>query len=593
MGAAEAIERARRFFRLSPLTTIALVVLALALAPTVVSDYYAFDVLTRAMILALLAIALDLAWGYGGILSLGHSAFFGLGAYGMSIALLHWDLGLAGAVGLAAAITVPMLLATVAGWFVFFGTTSTLFVAIVTLALPVLLSALALRVPQLTGGLTGLSGIPGFPWSGLLTTYYVILAILCLVTALAAVIVRSDYGRLLVAVRDNEQRARFLGYRTQRIRLGVFALSAGIGGFAGGIYAPYNGFVSHDLLGLPLSTAAIAWVVIGGRGTVAGALLGAIAINVLEPILNEAFPGFWQLFLGFVFIIVVLVFPSGFMGLLAHRRSDNRPVDVRRRSAAEGRKRSMKVTIRQLGVSFGSLRVLQAVDLTIRTGTLHCMIGPNGAGKSTLVNAVTGLLPATDGEVIIDGGSSVPSAPERVARLGLMRTFQASNVFETLRVGDNLFLAARAGGLPSLLGYCDHVVLPNQAAEVFELSGLPAKLLTRAGDLGHGDRKWLELCMVLAADPDIVFLDEPTAGLTVADRARAAPLLVSLVRQHGLGLLLIEHDIDFVKAIADRLTVLADGRVIADGAVEEVLGNPVVQQVYIGHQPDSAAETKP
>lgn len=592
MGAVESIERARRSFGLSPLATIILVVLALAVAPSVVSGYYAFDVLARAMILALLAIALDLAWGYGGILSLGHSAFFGLGAYGMSIALLRWDVGFASAVGLAAAILVPILLATIAGWLVFFGTTSTLFVAIVTLALPVLLSALALRVPQLTGGLTGLSGIPGFPWTGLLTTYYVILAILCLVTALAVVIVRSDFGRLLIAVRDNEQRARFLGYRTQRVRLGVFALSAGIAGFAGGIYAPYNGFVSHDLLGLPLSTAAIAWVVIGGRGTVAGALLGAIAINVLEPVLNEAFPGFWQLFLGLVFIIVVLTFPSGVMGLLAYRRADHRPVDLRHRSRGEGPKGSMDVKIRKLGMSFGSLNVLRSIDLTIRTGTLHCMIGPNGAGKSTLVNAVTGLLPVTTGEVLIDDSPVDHNAPERVVRQGLMRTFQASNVFETLRVGDNLFLAARAGALPSLVGYCDQVVLPKQAADVFELSGLRAKLLTPTGDLGHGDRKWLELCMVLAADPDILFLDEPTAGLTAADRARAAPLLVSLAREHGLGLLLIEHDIDFVKAIADRLTVLADGRVIADGSVEEVLSNPTVQQVYIGHQPGAAWEAK-
>lgn len=590
MRVANSIERARQSIGLSPLATIALVIFALALAPSFVSGYYAFDVLARAMILALLAIALDLAWGYGGILSLGHSAFFGLGAYGMSIVLLRWDSGLAGAAGLAVALALPMLLATVAGWFVFVGTTSTLFVAIVTLALPVLLSALALRVPQLTGGLTGLSGIPDFPWSGLLSTYYVILAVLCVVIALALMIVRSDYGRLLIAVRDNEQRARFLGYWTQRVRLGVFALSAGIAGFAGGIYAPYNGFVSHDLLGLPLSTAAIAWVVIGGRGTVAGPLLGAIAINVLEPVLNEAFPGFWQLFLGLVFIIVVLTFPSGLMGLLAYRRPDIRSVEIQSRAGAERPKRTMEVAVRKLSLSYGSLIVLREVDLVIRSGVLHCMIGPNGAGKSTLVNAVTGLVPPSGGDILVDDTAVPHSSPAKIVRLGIMRTFQASNVFETLRVGDNLFLAARTGRQPSLAGYSGHIELPAQAAEVLKISGLRTKLLTRAGDLGHGDRKWLELCMVLAADPDIVFLDEPTAGLSAADRARAAPLLASLAREHGLGLLLIEHDIEFVKAIADRLTVLAEGSVLADGTVAEVLGNPLVQQVYLGHQPDSRSE---
>src|SRR5690606_37855106 len=147
---------------------------------------------------------------------LGHAAFFGLGAYGMSTVLLRWDSPLAGAVGLGVAVLIPVMLGLLVGGAVFFGTTSILFVAIVTLALPVLLSALALRVPDLTGGLTVLSGFPGFPWSGLLTTYYVILAVLCVVTALAVLLVRSDLGRLLVAVRDNEQRARFLGYHTAR-----------------------------------------------------------------------------------------------------------------------------------------------------------------------------------------------------------------------------------------------------------------------------------------------------------------------------------------------------------------------------------------
>jgi branched-chain amino acid transport system permease protein len=571
----------------SPLVVIILIMGGLALAPLFVSTYYASDVLAKAMILAILAIGLDLAWGYGGILSLGHSAFFGLGAYAMSIILLRWDSVLAGVTGMAVAITIPAALAAVVGWFVFFGATSTLYVAIVTLALPVLLSAVALRVPGLTGGQTGLSGIPSFPWEGPLTTYYGLLAILCAATALIYAIVRSDYGRFLIAVRDNEQRAQFLGFRTPHVRLGVFALSGGLAGFAGAIYAPYNGFVSHDVLGLQLSTAAIAWVAIGGRGTVAGPLIGAIAINVLEPVLNEAFPGLSRLLLGLVFIFVVLAVPGGLFGVFSTRRPDRRLLEVVSRQDTEGRKRRMEVAVRKLGLSFGSLTVFKDVDLAFRTGHLHCMIGPNGAGKSTLVNVITGLLRPSEGEIVIDGAPAPQNSPASIARLGIVRTFQASNVFETLRVGDNLFLAARTGATPSLIGYSPKIELPGKAAEVFQLSGLDAKLQARAGDLGHGERKWLELCMVLASNPAIIFLDEPTAGLTTADRAKVAPLLVALVHRHGLGLLLIEHDLDFVKSIADRLTVLANGGVLADGAVEEVIRNPEVNQVYLGHQAGS------
>jgi branched-chain amino acid transport system permease protein len=568
--------------RLTPVGANCLIVALLASAPLWVSQYFATDILARAMLLAILALALDLAWGYGGILSLGHSAFFGVGAYAMAIVALHWDSGLAPYVGFVLAILLPAVLAVVVGWFIFFGATSSLYVAIVTLSLPVLLSAIDLRIPKLTGGLTGLSGIPSFPWAEPLYTYYLLLGALMLAIGIVMWIVRSDFGRLLVAVRDNEERARFFGYNTPTLRLFVFVVSAGLAGYAGALYAPYNGFVSHDLLGLVLSTSAIVWVAIGGRGTVAGPVAGALLVNILEPTLNAAFPGFWQLVLGFVFIVVVLLLPSGLFGLVRSQRRPGRTfqiVDAPPRQRTHDR---MTVVARKLNLSFGSLAVLRELDLEIETGKLHCLIGPNGAGKSTLVDVMTGRLRPSSGEIIIDGAQAAVLPPDVIVHRGVMRTFQASNVFETQRIGDNLFLAAYNRELVLLARWTNEIVMPSHARRVLELSGLDRKLDTFAGELGHGERKWLELCMVLTAQPAIVILDEPTAGLSSIDRANAGDVLIALVREHGLGLLLIEHDLDFVKSIAERLTVLSQGTIVADGSVQAVAESPVVRQIYLG-----------
>ncbi len=571
-----------RASRLSPVVTSAGTLALLAACPLFASSYFTSDVLARAMLLALLALSLDVAWGVTGILCLGQSAFFGLGAYAVAILTIRWGSPWAMPAGFLLAIVLPACLAVCVGWFVFFGATSTLYIAIVTLALPVLLSAIDLRIAHFTGGLTGLAGVPSFPWNSDIETYYLLLAILVFVTSALLWLVESDLGRLLVAVRDNEHRARFLGYATPAVRLLAFVLSAALAGCAGALYAPYNGFVSYDLLGLTLSTSAIVWVAIGGRGTIAGPLLGALLVNVLEPTLNRVFPGYWQLILGLVFISVILLFPGGLYGILSVQRT---PAAARRiADVAPARATEFTIAVKNLQLSFGSLFVLQGIDLSVSTGVLHALIGPNGAGKSTLVNVITGLLRPSAGEVDVNGMSISGSAPDLIARRRILRTFQASNVFETLPVGDNLFLARLGGRWPSPFRRAAVLPLPRQAVRVLELSGLRSRLDERAGALGHGERKWLELSMVLAAEPAVIFLDEPTAGLSPADRLRAGEVLLALVREHGIGLLLIEHDLDFVKSVAERLTVLSNGQVLADGSANEVVSNAGVQQVYLGHR---------
>jgi branched-chain amino acid transport system permease protein len=572
----------------APSTTSAAALALLALCPLVVSEYFASDVVARAMVLAILALSLELAWGYAGILCLGQSAFFGLGAYAVAILSLRWSSPWAMPVGIVLGVLIPSLLAAVVGWFIFFGASSTLYVAIVTLALPVLLSAIDLRISGLTGGLTGLSGVPAFPWDSAAASYYLLLAVLTgIVTALLR-LVKSDFGRLLVAVRDNEQRARFLGYRTPAVRLVAFVVAAVLAGFAGALYAPFNGFVSYDLLGLTLSTSAIVWVAIGGRGTVAGPLLGALIINMLEPALNRMFPGYWQLILGLLFIIVILVFPRGFYGLISGFAQPANAVRIAEIAPVQPIEDGLAISASDVRLTLGSLAVLQGINLKIATGVLHSLIGPNGAGKSTLVDVMTGLIPPTGGEVTVDGRPIAAGQPDLVARRRILRTFQASNVFETLPVADNLVLARNGGRWPSPLRRTAVLSLPPQAVRILELSGLGGRVKDRAGALGHGERKWLELCMIIAAEPAIIFLDEPTAGLSPADRARAGEVLAGLVQQRRIGMLVIEHDLEFVKSIAERLTVLSGGRVLADGETGAVINDPRVRQIYLGQRTEGA-----
>lgn len=578
------LKRAKGKWGIGPRTTLVTVVMLLAVAPWFVSGYTANDILAKAMIMAMLAIALDFSWGYGGILSLGHSAFFGAGAYAMAIVLESGMGSYYPAAGMALAIVIPAVLAAAVSIFIFYGLTSTLLVAIATLSLPVILSAVDLRIPQWTGGQTGLSGFPLFPWSQTIV-YYVILLALVGCTALLYRITTSDFGRLLTAVRDNEQRAKFLGYNTPLIRTINFTLSAAIAGFAGAMYAPYNGFVSHDLLGFVLSTNAVVWVAIGGRGTLVGPLLGALLINFLEPTLNAAIPGYWQLVLGFVFVVVILLFPAGVYGLFSSilssaTESIKFATKAPEKQSAEHTKLALGIT--GLKVSFSGLEVIRKVDLDVNSGSLHCLIGPNGAGKSTLINAVTGMTAPAAGKISLRGTDITGLAADKIARLRILRTFQASNVFESISVDDNIFLASCRGGIPSFIQRRKVVELPEQARRVLDLSGLESKSSNLGRNLGHGERKWLELVMVLAADPLIVFLDEPTAGLSASDRTEVGEVLVTLVREYGLGLLLIEHDLDFVKAIADRVTVLSDGGIVEDGTVDQVAGSKTVREVYLG-----------
>jgi urea transport system permease protein len=306
-----------------------LIVLVAAVFPWTVNPFEV-SLVAKTLTFAMFAVSLDLIWGVAGILSFGHAAFFGIGAYG--VGLITRDLAGAGAgsLGLLTAIVVAALVAMAIGYFTFYGGVSGAYFAIITLAVSLILSQLAQTWVGLTGGHNGLYpvpfltlGVPGvaeFTFDTDIRIYYLTLAILILVFLLSRAVVRSGFGQALVAMENDESRVRFLGYDTRKLKLLAFTLSGAIAGLAGGLFAPMEGFVSPGVLGLVLSTQVIIWVALGGRGTLVGPIVGALAIAFLEDYLSGTFVNVWLLVLGILVLLVALFRPQGLLGSQAVRR---------------------------------------------------------------------------------------------------------------------------------------------------------------------------------------------------------------------------------------------------------------------------------
>jgi urea transport system permease protein len=300
--------------------------LALLLLFPLVSGTYQLNLLAKFLVYGLLALSLDLLWGYAGVLSFAQAVFFGLGAYALALVLLHWG-NLPGAtyIGLLLAVGLPALLALVLGYAMFFGRVGGVYFAIVTFAVGAIVQSITIVWIEFTGGLNGLYGYPnpslGIPgiWeveiSGNLLPYYLIVIVLLLSYIFVWRLVNSPFGQALRAINSNEERVEFLGYNVPGIKLIVFVISCALAGLSGALYVPV-GFVTAEIMGLLFSTAVIVWVAVGGRGTLYGAILGALLVNYLQVFMSDVLVFYWLLFIGLFFIVVVIFWPEGIVGLV-------------------------------------------------------------------------------------------------------------------------------------------------------------------------------------------------------------------------------------------------------------------------------------
>jgi branched-chain amino acid transport system permease protein len=574
------------------LLTAAVVVLAPSLL-----DTYLVNILIRAFFVAIAAITVDIMWGYCGTLTFGQSAFFGIGVYALAICFTEYGFGTWQALlALGATVVISMTVAALTGWLSFYPGSTALYASIVSLVVPIVLVQILYSGGTFTGSSSGLVGFETFDLE--FETWFRLAGLsLVAVAVVALIVMRSDAGRLLTALRDNDSRCTYLGIDTSRTRIIVLVLTSVIAGLAGFGYAAFGAVAAPENASFTFGTRLIIMVALGGRGTIIGAIVGALTIEVASAYLSGSLPYVWELIIGLALIAVILAFPDGLVGVVKQvirgvRGLSSKPAIQLRpvaRAAAAGKGDDIAIEVRELSKHFGSLSVLDGVQFTARNAELLSLVGPNGAGKTTLIRCLSDGRERSSGHVAIAGRPIGHLPPDRIVRFGLGRKFQTASVFETLTVAECLRVARTQHTKPSLTLTSTVLELPVAAIAVLERSGLAERLNEEARNLSHGLKQALELAMVLSLEPEVLLLDEPTAGLTRAERQGFADILTTLVSRDRLCILLVEHDLDFVCEISSRIIVLHQGRIALDGSVNEIVNSALVREIYTG-EPASEAE---
>ncbi|MCF4127996.1 branched-chain amino acid ABC transporter ATP-binding protein/permease [Methylobacterium sp. SyP6R] len=587
-------DRSERFTL--PLIAVALVALPFGLSALGLTLTSATDV----VVFAVACMGLNILVGQTGLVSFGHGAFFGLGAYAAAIGQRTFFPGtllppilFALAFVAVAALLLGLLILRRRG----------VYFSLLTLALSALSFTVAFRWTALTGGESGYGGVERTRFLGLdldaAWTWYGLVAVAAFAVAFGlARFRRSPVGTVLEAIRENEQRARFLGYPTQRYKLLAFTVSATVTGLAGVLSVFTHRFASAEPLGTAFSGELLAMVVIGGMRGFAGPAIGALFFILFREMLS-IWTADWLFWFGLLFVGFILFSPDGLVGIgrrvyrmvrppatedaaMAGRKAglpENLPAFLRPDGAIDG----VILAARGIAKRFGGLKAVDGVTIAVRDRTLHALIGPNGAGKTTAFNLISGMYKPETGTVTLADRSIAGFAPERICEAGIGRSFQITNLFPALTVADNIRLAVQ-GRRPGRFNPWRDARADREAAaetaEILRWLGLAGLERAEAGSLSYGGQRLLDMGVALATKPRMLLLDEPLAGLAAAERTRIGDIIKRVSTE--VPVLMVEHDIDRVFQIADAVTVMNEGTVLVDGTVEDARTSPKVQEVYIG-----------
>jgi ABC-type branched-subunit amino acid transport system ATPase component/ABC-type branched-subunit amino acid transport system permease subunit len=578
---------------------ILLAALVLGTAP-LYADYTPFylGLLTEVLVFGLFALAYDVLLGHAGVLSLGHSAFVGVGAYTTGLLLARYRAPveaslLAGALG-------GLVTSVILGIFVL--RKRGVYLAMLTLALSQVFYYIVLMWTPVTGGTDGLGNLPILALSAPLgwrlskrpvTRYYVIVAIIFVAMLAIRHLLRSPLGRVMRAVKANETRAAACGYDTRRVRLAAFAISGFFSGLAGALLTVVLEFVPIENIHWQMSGTVLIMTLFGGTGTLLGPFVGAGVFIWMRDFLSKHLE-YWEVFVGGAFVLIVLFFPDGIVGSLTRwagrRRAapaggpEDQPLEPERLVRPESRGRdgdSGLLESRGLTKTFGGLIAVNRVDFEVRRGELRAVIGPNGAGKTTFFNLLTGVLPASSGRILFKGEDITRRPAHAVSRLGIARSYQVTNIFGDLTVFENVRIAAQSRVTHyRCWGNADRLAaVTARAEEMLRHLGLSAKRDARGAELSHGEQRYLEIGIALATDPEFLLLDEPTAGMSPEETQRTAAFVRRLAGH--VTIVLVEHDMDVVMGISDRITVLNYGEILAEGTPAEIRANADVRRVYL------------
>ncbi len=569
--------------------------LAIALLLPFVSNDYWVLIGTRAAIYWVLVSGLNLIVGFAGQLAIGYVALLTLGAYTTSVL----------AAGKIVA-PVPVFAALLAAGFV--GALSgviiglpalrlrTFYFAMTTLGFATIVTQIALAWQSVTGGGIGLAG-PEFPAPFNTTRgyYFLCLGFAAVCTWMSANIAASRFGHALVAIRDAEVAAEASGISKPRMLIAVFLFAGALAAVAGGLFASLQTYITPDAFTFDLSVLFFIAILIGGRGSVLGPLLGTVILTILPEIAAPL--AAWSTFLyAVLLLVIVLAAPGGIAALLDFRNrrplASNRTIVPRPAAldAIAGRQAKRDTLgLRGIVLHFGNVRAIDGVDLDVLPGRVHGLIGPNGSGKTTVLNVISGFYAASAGTLTLGSVPLLAGMPRLRAGRGIARTFQTPRIIGEASVLQNVMIGGTIEGkgtfLESLLTLPRHRRdqrdIAAAARALLEVVGLEALADVRADRLQHSELRFIEIARALMLQPDFLLLDEPAAGLS-SDEIERLGALIKAISRHGTGVLLVEHHADLIFAICDQVTVLNLGRVLAAGTPDEIRAHKEVVSAYLG-----------
>lgn len=596
-----------RFLLTEPRTVLFLIgAIALLFLPFWAGDQYQLHLAALIAVYWVLIAGLNMVVGYTGQLSIGHVGLLSIGAYAFAILAGKWGIdpylatAVAGLLGGVCGLALGLPSLRLPGFYF----------AMATMAFALIVNELLLAQVDLTGGGVGLMG-PGYPapFDTPEGFYYLALLLAALITLLSWNIARSMWGRVLISVRDNPVAAASVGVPVFRAKLVVFIFSGVTAGVSGALFASLQSYITPETFVFDLSMFFFVCIIIGGKGSILGPLVGTIVLTAL-PEMVASLAKLGNFFYGVLLLIVVLVIPEGIGRLLEKIYERFRPKRLQsvaispsldllsktieaiqvQRYVAEPRV-SAGVALRAAGISknFGGLVALDDVSLVLWPGKVHGLIGPNGSGKTTMLNLLSGYYEPSAGSITHLYQEIGTSSVQERAAVGIARSFQKPRLLPELSVLDNVMLGAwlhtQAGFIDCALGlpkvWHEDKLVRDLAEKLLDGVGLSAVKHWRANLLDHAQQRFLEIARGLALAPRFILLDEPAGGLTGVEIEQLGTV-IKTIRDAGIGVLLVEHHTDFVFRVCDDVTALNVGRSIMQGKPQEVRNDPEVIRVYLG-----------
>ncbi len=561
-----------------------------ALLPFVLKGEYALLVATQLWVFYMVVVGLNLLTGYGGQTSIGHGALLAVGAYIAAIGMVDYHLSFWAALPLA------MIGTGIAGALMALPTfrLSTWYFALITLGFARVVSGLLVELEPITHGFSGVIGVPmprlaAYEFSGR-ALYWLVLGLAFAAYLVTNNLIGSRYGRALMALRDNPLAGIGAGISLGRLKIMAFVYSAMLAGAGGAMFAVQKTVITPEDFTTDLSIFFLLVVVLGGLGRRHGPLIGALAFFLLPELLTDLQK--WRMLIyGGGLLLLTVYAPDGIAGALEGLRGRF----GRKRTVDSAPARPLPqlagadLVIHSVNKAFGGVTAVADLSLQVPAGSVHAVVGPNGSGKTTLLNLITGFYPVDRGRILIAGDDVVGRAATAIARGGVRRTFQTPKLIPGLSVIENVMLGAYTAETASLADVA--LSLPRARREAVErraealsylrFVGLDVRADDPAGEIPHGQQRLIEIARALVGRPRLLLLDEPAAGLSLAELDGLCAL-IKAIAELGTTVVIVEHHLDLVASLAQSVTVLDRGRLLAAGTAEAVFQHPDVIAAYMG-----------